>query len=319
MDRQIPGLHHVTAIAGDPQQNIDFYAGFLGLRMVKQTVNFDDPETYHLYYGDEKGHPGTILTFFPWPGAPKGRRGSGQLTTTSFLIPQGSIGYWTDRFSRNGVEFEHPTTRFNEEAVVFYDPDGLQLELIAHPRGDELPGWEQSPVGAQHSIRSFYGVTLSEGGYEKTSLMLTEGLGFTQTGQEGSIYRYETGLGGPGATVDIRVAPNDLPGMVSVGTVHHVAWRTPNDEEQKAWRQDLARMGLNVTPIIDRLYFHSIYFREPGGILFEIATDPPGFTLDEPFEELGTHLKLPPWLEEDRNYIERRLPRLRAPQVSYIG
>jgi glyoxalase family protein len=318
MARRILGLHHVTAIAGDPQRNVDFYSGFLGLRMVKQTINFDDPDTYHLYYGDKVGHPGTILTFFPWPGAPKGRRGNGQLTTVSFSIPHESFGFWHDRLNSNSVTIEKSTNRFDEEVIAFLDPDGLLVELVAHAGAGVGIPWEASPVPEKHAIRGFYGVTLSEEGYERTASMLTQTLGFRLVRTQGNRFRYETGEGGPGATVDVICLPDELPGVVAVGTVHHVAWRTPTDEEQKEWRREIAAAGLNVTPVIDRRYFHSIYFREPGGVLFEIATDPPGFLLDEPMDQLGSSLQLPPWLEPERDHIVRRLPALRVPQISYV-
>jgi glyoxalase family protein len=284
--------------------------------LVKQTVNYDDPETYHLYYGDKSGHPGTILTFFPWPGAHKGRRGPGQLTTISFSVPEGAIGYWTDRFTSKGVIFEEPTSRFDEEVLTFLDPDGLKLELVAHTGAELLNVWEGGPVPLKHALRGFRGVTLSEEGYERTAAPLKT-LGFRPARELGNRFRYEVGSGGLGGAVDVLCVPDDAPGFVSVGTVHHVAWRTPSDEEQRIWRDELVKTGLNVTPVIDRRYFHSIYFREPGGVLFEIATDPPGFTIDEPLEVLGTGLMLPPWLEPGRELIEPRLPRLRVPQISY--
>jgi catechol 2,3-dioxygenase-like lactoylglutathione lyase family enzyme len=318
MNRKILGIHHVTAIAGDPQQNVDFYTGVLGLRLVKRTVNFDDPDTYHLYFGDEVGHPGTILTFFPWPDAYKGRRGTGQLTTVSFSVPEGAIGYWTDRFSKNGVPWEKPITRFNEEVLAFEDPDGLRVELVAHAKADKAAAWDRGPVAAKYAIRRFYGVTLSEEGYEKTATLLTETLGFHPSGEFGNRFRFTIGDEDLGSVVDVMCLPDDPRGLVAVGTVHHVAWRTPNDEEQQMWRQDIIRAGLDVTPVINRQYFHSIYFREPGGVLLEIATDPPGFTLDEPVEQLGTHLMLPPWLERDRTTIERNLPIIHVPQMSYV-
>ncbi len=315
MSKEIPGIHHVTAIAGEPQQNIDFYAEFLGLRLVKLTVNYDDPETYHLYYGDEDGHPGTILTFFPWPGAPRGRKGAGQVTTTSFSIPRDSVSYWVERLGKHGVGFTGPVDRFDEQLISFSDPDGLNLELVAHA-GESRRGWSRGPVPQEHAIRGFFGVTLSEEGYEKTSSLLTETMGFELIKQEGNRFRYAAGSGGPGASVDLLCQPDARPGVVSVGTVHHVAWRTPDDQQQKIWREELVGAGLNVTPIIDRKYFHSIYFREPGGVLFEIATDPPGFTIDEGREELGTRLMLPPQLEDLREHLDRVLPRVKLPKTA---
>ncbi len=315
MPKEIPGIHHVTAIAGEPQQNIDFYADFLGLRLVKLTVNYDDPETYHLYYGDEDGHPGTILTFFPWPGAPRGRKGAGQVTTTSFSIPPDSASYWVERLRGHGVSFTGPVSRFDERLISFSDPDGLNLELVAHA-GESRSGWRRGPVPQEHAIRGFFGVTLSEEGYEKTSSLLTLTMGFELVKQEGNRFRYAARSGGPGSSVDLLCQPDARPGVVSVGTVHHVAWRTPDDVQQKKWREELVEAGLNVTPVIDRRYFHSIYFREPGGVLFEIATDPPGFTIDERKEELGKMLMLPPQLEPLRGHLDKVLPRVRLPKTA---
>lgn len=309
MGKEILGIHHVTAISGDPQQNVDFYTDLLGLRLVKLTVNFDDPNTYHLYYGDDLGHPGTILTFFPWPGARRGRRGTGQVTVTSFSVPEGSLGYWMERFKSQNVLFEEPIGRFDEEVLTFFDPDGMALELVAcsEPRSPRKNG----PVPYDYAIRGFYGVTITVEGYERTTSLLTEVMGFRYIQEAGNRFRYEAGAGGAGALIDVQCLPYGTMGKVAVGTVHHVAWRVANEDDEKALRQDIARFGLNVTPVIDRKYFHSIYFREPGRVLFEIATDPPGFGVDEPTEQLGMKLQLPPWLEPKRAKIEQTLPPLR--------
>ncbi|MCE5200690.1 MAG: ring-cleaving dioxygenase [Armatimonadota bacterium] len=319
MSKSIIGLHHVTAIAGDPQRNVDFYAGVLGLRLVKLTVNFDDPGTYHLYFGDETGRPGTILTFFPWPGAQKGLQGTGQVTTVSFAIPEGAMDYWIDRLRNAAVDYDGPFDRFEEEVISFNDPDGLQLELVTHPGIKTGNPQHGGPVPTEKAIQGFYGITISEEGYERTAGLLTATLGFKQTKEIGSRFRYEIGEGGSGTIVDVQCLPSWHRGVVAVGTVHHVAWRTHTDEEQREWREEIVEKGYNVTPIIDRRYFHSIYFREPGGVLFEIATDPPGFAIDEPVEQLGTHLMLPPWLEPNRNKIEMVLPPVRLPAHSGDG
>jgi glyoxalase family protein len=325
MIKNIQGIHHVTAIASDPQRNIDFYVQLLGLRLVKLTVNFDDPATYHLYYGDELGRPGTILTFFPWPDAPKGHRGTGQVIATSFLISEESINYWTDRLKQYGVGYLSPVKRFGnkEQVITFYDPDGLELELVAHESAEERSNhiWKEGPVPAEHAIRGFYSVTLSEEGYERTASVLTRELGFHLTNEEGSRFRYEivgndsgsNSSDGLASIVDVLCLPYTPYGFVGVGTVHHVAWRTPTDEQQKVLRNKVIKAGLNATPVINRIYFHSVYFREPGDVLFEIATNPPGFTLDEKQEELGTHLMLPSWLEPDRKDLEKLLPRVNIP------
>lgn len=310
MKRQIPGIHHVTAIASNPQQNIDFYTGFLGLRLVKLTVNFDDPDSYHLYYGDYAGSPGTILTFFAWPGAPRGRRGIGQVTTTSFSIPTNSMDFWIDRFGEHDIAFQGPEPRFNEEVLAFSDPDGLHLELVAHGDIPEVEIWSDGPLPAKHAIHGFHGITLSEVSLGGTEPLLTEVMGFQRVGEDKGRIRFETEGGAAGRIVELLPEPGWLPGRVAVGTIHHVAWRTQDDKEQQKWRDEISGVGLNVTQMMDRKYFHSIYFREPGGVLFEIATDPPGFAIDEPVERLGSGLMLPTWMEPSRAQIERRLPPL---------
>lgn len=313
MNTEILGIHHVTAIAGDPQRNVDFYAGTLGLRLVKQTVNFDDPGTYHLYYGDEQGRPGTILTFFPWPGVRRGRQGTGQATAISFSIPENSLAYWIERFVKHAVGFERPVERFGEQTIAFRDHEGLMLELVAHKAAAEQSGWERGSVPAEHAIRGIHAVTLCVDGYEHSAQLLTETMNFRAAGEDGSMFRFAVGEGGSGALVTLHCTPDFWPGVVAGGTVHHVAWRAADDQAQQAWRGRIAASGLNVTPVLDRQYFRSVYFREPGGILFEIATDPPGFTVDEPVDQLGTRLRLPSWLEPNRATIEAQLPPLRLP------
>jgi glyoxalase family protein len=313
MDNNLLGIHHVTAISGNPQPNIDFYAGVLGQRLVKRTVNFDDPGTYHLYYGDDRGHPGTIVTFFPWANAPRGVKGSGQITDISFSIPANALDYWMERLNSHNIPFQQPYARFNEQILKFADPDGLLLELVAHSEKEDRSGWQQGPVPAQYAIRGVFGVTLTEADLERTETMLTQALGFHRVAEEGKRTRYETGNGGAGTFADVVLRSDAPRGRIAVGSVHHVAWRTPSDEQQEAWREELVTQGSDVTPVLDRQYFHSIYFREPGGVLFEIATDPPGFTIDEPVEELGTHLKLPPWLETERAALEEVLVPISLP------
>jgi glyoxalase family protein len=329
----ILGIHHVTAIASDPQKNIDFYTQILGLRLVKLTVNFDDPTTYHLYFGDEIGRPGTILTFFPWPNAPKGHRGTGQVITTSFLIPEHSIDYWVGRLKNQKVAVQGPTRRFDdtEEVLTLYDPDGLELELVANRSAEDrtLHVWKEGPIPIEHAIRGFYSVTLSEVGYVHTAHVLNNELGFKLIGQDGSRFRFQISTAKDDDAnrnnrkeyyhgsniVDVLCLPNTQYGRIGVGTVHHVAWRTPTDEQQRVLRDRIVKAGLNATPIIDRTYFHSVYFREPGGVLFEIATNPPGFTVDEKPEELGTKLQLPLWLESDRKNLEKLLPKVNQSSI----
>jgi glyoxalase family protein len=312
----ILGLHHVTAIASDPQKNIDFYAGGLGLRLVKLTVNYDDATTYHLYYGDGQGHPGTIMTFFPWPGAMPGRIGTGQLTVTSFAVPENSLDYWKDRLTKHETPVQGTRSEFDENLLFFTDPDGLRLELIATPRANPDRAWNRGNVPVDFAIRGFHHVTISENGYERTASLLTETLGFKQIQGQGSRFRYAASSGQPGTMVDLICAPEGRPGRVAVGTVHHVAWRTPTNEQQEKWRETVRDLQYNVTPIIDRTYFHSIYFREPGGVLFEIATDPPGFAVDEPADKIGASLVLPSWLESERSELERILPPIRLPKLA---
>jgi glyoxalase family protein len=337
MNKGVFGIHHVTAIISDPQRNIDFYANNLGLRFVKLTVNQDDPTSYHLYYGDEIGHPGTILTFFHWPNIPRGHRGTGEVSAVSFLIPENSISYWMDRFKDKKTEYRGPYKRFeNEQVMTFYDPDGLELELVAHKSAEDrtVNMWKEGPIPVEHAIRGFYSVTLSEEGYERTASVLTDELGFILTHQDGSRFRYEIPIvasspSSPSSSatqekeeqekvrganiVDVLCLPYRWQAAIGIGSVHHVAWRTPTDEQQKVLRKNIVKAGLNATPVIDRIYFHSVYFREPGGVLFEVATNPPGFMIDEKAEDLGTHLMLPPWLESMRKEIEKVLPQVHLP------
>lgn len=301
------GLHHVTAISSDPQQTLDFYTQVLGLRLVKLTVNFDDPTTYHLYFGDDAGHPGTILTFFPWPSQPLGRHGSGQLTSTSFSIPRDSIPFWKDRLLKHRIKTTDAGERFGDPVLSFSDRDGQNLELVGS-EADKRAGWTRGPVPANNAIRGFHSVTLTEEALETSESVLVDTLGFKMKGEAKNRFRYQIQDGAPGAIVDIISNPRSPRGFVSIGTVHHVAFRVVDDEAQKLLRTEIVKSDLNVTPVIDRLYFHSIYFREPGGVLFEAATDPPGFTFDEPAERLGSMLKLPPKLEASRIEIERNLP-----------
>ena len=314
MNPTLPGLHHITAIASNPQQNIDFYTGVLGLRLVKITINYDDPGSYHFYYGDEAGRPGSILTFFAWPGGGRGGRGTGQATVTSFSVPEGTLGWWQERFAQHNVRHETPVMRWSEEALTFYDPDGMQLELVAHLGAEEREAWQDSPIPVEYATRGFHSVTLALKDSTRTTKLLTETLGFHLLAEEGSRSRYLAGEHGTARTVDILTLPTVPQGTVGVGSVHHVAWRTPDDTAQQAWQETLMQQRLQVSPVMDRQYFHSIYFREPGGVLFEIATDAPGFTADEPLTELGTTLRLPDWLEPHRAQIQQGLAPLNLPK-----
>src|SRR5437588_7644871 len=301
MNGKIPGLHHVTAIASDPQRNLDFYVGLLGLRFVKRTVNFDDPGTYHFYFGDQRGTPGTILTSFPGPGARRGIRGTGQIEATAFAISPASIGYWLERLKQQHVAAERIPSRFGEEVIRFVDPDGLLLELIASNSFAPVEPWPDSPLPPEHALRGFHSVSAALEGYERTARLLTETLGYRLIEESGNRFRFashdDSALG---RIIDLLCLPDTGMGRVAAGSVHHIAFRTKDEQEQLQWRGHLVERGYNVTPVIDRTYFHSVYFREPGGVLFEIATDPPGFTFDEKVEELGRHLRLPPWVESSR-------------------
>jgi glyoxalase family protein len=313
MKPSMPGIHHVTAITADAQKNIDLYCGVLGLRLVKLTVNFDDPGSYHLYYGDDLGRPGTIMTFFAWHGAYRGRVGPPQATATSFVVPESALEFWVERLGRHGVQARPGVTRFGEQVLSFTDPDAMAIEIVAAKEpGGQIPS--RGPVPAEAAIRGFHGVTLSEEGYENTARLLTEVMGFRSDGSEGNRFRYRATTGEFASVVDLLCVPDGRHGGMGAGVVHHVAFRTPDDEQQLQWRAEIVRLGFNVSPVMDRTYFHSIYFREPGGVLFEIATDSPGFTADEVAEQLGTRLMLPPWLEPERARLEKTLPGLRLPE-----
>jgi glyoxalase family protein len=312
MNHLITGLHHVTALASDPQKNLDFYAGILGLRLVKKTINFDAPEVYHLYYGNEKGSPGTILTFFPYQDIPKGRIGKGQLTVISFSIGEHSLDYWMKRFDRFRIHYTAPQQRFDEVFLAFEDFDGLSLELVANNK-DSRPAFSYGNVPIEFAIKGFYGIALSEEGYEKTAGLLTSQLDHQLIAEKGNRFRYSAS-GKTGDFVDVLCCPDMLRGIGGTGTVHHVAFATANDKTQGEVRERLLKNGQNVTPVLDREYFHSIYFREPGGVLFEVATIPPGFSVDEDPKHLGETLKLPPWQEKNRGLIESVLPPIHLPK-----
>jgi glyoxalase family protein len=317
MNIKIQGLHHVTAIATDPQRNVDFYVGVMGLRFVKRTVNFDDPGTYHFYFGDNRGTPGTILTFFPWPGARRGRRGTGQIEATAFAISPDSIGFWLDRLKQQHIPAERASARFGEEVIRLSDPDGLKIELIASSSHGTIEPWPDSPVPAEHVVGGFHSVSAALEGYERTARLLTESFGYRLIDERNNRFRFTSSDdSAPGRIVDLLCQPDIAMGRVAAGSVHHIAFRTKDEAEQLQWREHLISLGYNVTPVIDRTYFHSIYFREPGGVLFELATEPPGFTSDENLEELGAHLRLPAWMESARSQIERILPTIQVPTKS---
>lgn len=317
MDSKITGLHHVTAIASDPQRNLDFYVGLLGLRFVKRTVNFDDPGTYHFYFGDGRGAPGTILTFFPWPGARRGTRGAGQIEAIAFAISPESVGYWMERFKKQRVAAEKTSPRFGQEVIRFTDPDGLLLELIASDSLASVEQWADSPISPENALHGFHSVSAALDGYERTARLLVDTFGYRLKEQSGNRFRFiSTDETAPGRIVDLLCMPGTALGHVAAGSVHHIAFRAKDKREQLEWRERLVELDYNVTPVIDRTYFHSIYFREPGGVLFEIATEAPGFTFDEKAEELGTHLRIPSWFESSRSEIEKTLPPIQVPAGS---
>lgn len=313
MSQPIGGIHHVTAIAGDPQENVDFYAGVLGMRMMKRSVNQDDPGTYHLFYADGGAHPGSDLTFFPWPHGALGRQGSGLATEVALVVPPGTLDAWDKRLHQHGVRAAREA-RFGEAALRFHDPHGLAVALVESPRALERPfdAWRRSPVAEALQVRGIHAVRLTETRVERTAEFATRVLGMTLVGTEDGWTRF-AGRDAWCGFMDVRAEPSAPRGSWGVGTVHHVAWRVRDDAEQRALRAAVAEAGLSPTSVIDRFWFHSVYFREPGGVLFELATDGPGFGVDEPMETLGERLVLPPWLETHRAAIEQGLPPLVLP------
>jgi len=311
MENNILGIHHITAIAGDAKRNFDFYTKVLGLRFIKRTVNFDDPQTYHFYFGDEEGNPGTILTFFPWGNAVRqGRRGAGMATEIGYSVPEGSLDFWIERFKKYNVIYNKPAEKFGEKYLTFLDPDGLKLELIVSKTPDNRKAYETSEIKADVATKGFHNTTLTLNDIKPTALVLTEIFGYTLVEQEGNRYRYATDAIETANIIDLVELPNESGGLGAGGTIHHIAFRVKDDETQMAFHDKIEKMGFHITPQIDRNYFHSLYFREPGGVLFEIATDNPGFTVDETLEELGTNLKLPAQYEPRRQQIEAHLVKL---------
>jgi glyoxalase family protein len=315
----ITGIHHVTAISGPAQENLDFYAGILGMRLVKRSVNQDDPSTYHLFYADAEGHAGSDLTFFPWADMPRGRDGTGLTNEVSLAVPAGSLAYWSERFARHGVKTGAQETRFGERALPFTDVHGLKVALAETSDARDFTPWSGSPVPAEHQIRGLHTVRLSERTLAPTERMLTAGMGFALAGEEHGWRRYALGSGGSGRVIDVQELPGVARGAWGTGRVHHVAWRVPTDDAHLAAQAQIRGAGAHPTEVIDRFWFKSIYFGEPGGALFELATDGPGFGIDESTETLGSRLILPPWLEPHRPEIERGLPALVMPAAEPSG
>ena len=307
-------IHHVTSIASSARRNLDFYTHTLGLRLVKKTVNFDDPGSYHLYYGDAAGHPGTILTFFPWQGAAPGRLGIGEAQETVFSVPESSLGYWAQRLVEKGVAHDPPVKRFGATAIAFKDQDGTRLALTGVKGVEAEPAWSAGGVPAEHTIRGFHSVSLLLAEAGPTAAILTDVFGFVAGGREGATERYQAPGADLGGVIDLRTAGEFLSARQGAGSVHHIAFRAADDAAQAAMVRKLIQdHQLRTTEQKDRNYFRSVYFREPGGVLFEIATDPPGFAVDEPADSLGRALKLPPFLESRRAAIEAALPKLDEP------
>lgn len=301
--QQTQGIHHISAMVNDAQRSIDFYAGVLGLRLVKKTINFDRPEVYHLYFGNETGQPGTVITFFPWAKQLKGRIGTGQVGVTSYIIPKGAVPFWENRLRKFGVEFTS-STRFDEKYLKFNDPDGLLLELVERDEGP-INTWNFGGIQAENAIKGFGGAVLFSAKPHKTADVLENILGLDCIGQENEFLRFKSD-GNVGNTIDIHLNPS-VRGLMGAGTVHHIAWRAKDEEEHQKWRSLLLEKGYYPTEILDRNYFKALYFHEEGGILFEIATDSPGFAVDERFDELGKKLMLPSWLEPQRDELEEKL------------
>jgi len=315
MKPTVHGIHHVTAIAGDPQENLDFYVGTMGMRLVKKSVNQDATNTYHFFYADAVGTPGTDLTFFPWPEIGPGRAGIGLAMEVSFSVLPGSLEYWKDRLARQGIAAANVEVRFGERVLTFQDPHGLRLALVETPSPRDVVPWDESPVPVAHQLRGMHGVRLWERTAEPTTAHLEERLGFTPVGEEAGWRRYGVDGGGAGRIIDVKAMPGEPRGSWGAGSIHHVAWRTKDVEESMEVRSGVESSGLRPTPLIDRFWFQSIYFKEPGGVLFELATDGPGFDRDESRERLGEQLILPPWLEPHRAEIEASLPRVETPRA----
>lgn len=311
MEHKILGLHHITAIAGNAQRNYDFYTKRLGLRMVKKTVNFDDPKTYHFYFGDKTGTPGSILTFFPWERVKKGKNGVGMATEIGYSVPEGSLEFWKKRFEKNGVKFGKTREQFGEKYLPFRDPDGLNLKLVVPKHEDNREAWETDEIKSDVALKGFHSVTLTLYNVGPTAGILTDIFDYELEEKEDDFYRYKTSAVENAAIVDIHEDPTAERGINAGGTNHHIAFRVKDEETQMYFREKIMEKGLQITEKIDRDYFFSLYFKEPGGVLFEIATDNPGFTRDEDLDELGSSLKLPAQYEGSRDRIEKLLPELK--------
>jgi glyoxalase family protein len=315
MQASVHGIHHVTAIAGDAQENLNFYAGVMGMRLVKKSVNQDAPDTYHLFYADGVGNPGTDLTFFPWPATPPARLGIGYTVEVPFAVPAGALDYWQKRLAKNNVESGKIETRFGEKVLPFKDPHGLQLALVETNDERQFVAWNESAVPPEYQLRGMHAVRLWERDRKPTEILLTQVMGFKPIGVENGWHRYGVEGGASGKIVELKELPNERRGQWGTGGVHHVALRMNDSAEEMTLRDAIAQTGLWPSEQIDRFWFKSVYFKEPGGALFELATDGPGFARDEKLAHLGEQLILPPWLEPQRAAIEAVLPRLEMPRI----
>jgi len=314
MKTAVHGIHHVTAIAGDPQENLNFYVGVMGMRLVKKSVNQDAPDTYHLFYADGVGNPGTDLTFFPWSSMPPARLGIGFTVEVPFAVAKDSLGYWQERLTKNEVEVGNLETRFAEKVLPFKDPHGLQLAVVETDDAREFVAWNESAVPPEYQLRGMHAVRLWERDLKPTEILLTQVMGFAPVGVEDGWHRYGVEGGTSGKIIELKELPQERRGQWGTGGVHHVAWRMKDSAEEMELRDSIVQAGLWPTEQIDRFWFKSVYFKEPGGALFELATDGPGFARDEKMEHLGEQLILPPWLEPQRQSLEVALPRLEMPR-----
>lgn len=314
---RISGIHHITAVASSAAVNLAFYEQVLGLRLVKRTVNFDDPYTYHFYFGDAQGSPGTILTFFPWERLPQGQPGAGMVSATSFCVAPESMDFWVKRLSSFGIDTA-AGERLGDPVIRFSDPHGLSLEIVGTDEVSSAIHWRSGPIETRHALRGFHSATAAVHDLKETEALLTDGMGLNVIAREGHRVRFQMQSRGPGRYFDVVQDPSAPQGRPGGGTVHHIAFRTRDEAEQLQWQALLRRRGIAVTDVRDRNYFRSIYYRTPGGILFEIATDPPGFTVDEPVERLGNALMLPAQYEPLRTDISQRLPALRKEMFRHI-
>ena len=315
----ITGLHHVTAIARDPQRNVDFYRNVLGQRLVKRTINFDAPDTYHFYFADEVGNPGSVLTFFAWPNMRRGVRGNGETNAVAYNVPAGSLHFWQEHLQRNGILPKPIEKRFGEDVLAFDDPDGMRVELVETANLPKISFWKEGPIPQHYALHGFHSVTLWLEETQSTAELLTTQMGYRVAVQEENRHRFIGQANALGHIVDLVEGPDKMRAGFGAGSIHHIAFRALNDEQQSEYQSLIRNAGFNVTEVLDRSYFRSIYFREHGGVLFEIATDTPGFTIDEPVNALGETLKLPEWLEPDRVEIEQSLAPVELKSIEQVG